>query len=258
MTRRPLIMVTNDDGVEAQGIDVLAQLMMKVGDVVVVAPDGPRSGAACSMTVTTPVRLTLLRRQPGLEVYSCSGTPVDCVKLALEHVLQRKPDLLVSGINHGDNASVNVHYSGTMGAVLEACMKGIPAVGFSLRTRDQVCDFSPYAESILQIASHLLCEGLPAEVCLNVNFPVVSRLEGLKVCRMAAGRWSTEWVPSDEAGTYRLTGTFACTEPDATDTDWWAMDHGYGAVVPLQIDMTSTQTIASLQRLFASHGQSLV
>lgn len=258
MTRRPLILVTNDDGVQAQGIDVLVQLMTKVGDVVVVAPDGPRSGAACSMTVTAPVRLTLLSRQPGLEVHSCSGTPVDCVKLALEHVLQRKPDLLVSGINHGDNASVNVHYSGTMGAVMEACMKGIPAAGFSLRTRLQECDFSPYAESILLIASHLLRERLPDEVCLNVNFPVVEHLRGLRVCRMAAGGWSTEWMPGDESGTYSLTGTFTCTEPDATDTDWWAMDHGYGAVVPLQIDMTSTQAIASLQRLFASHGQSLV
>ena len=128
MTEKPLILVSNDDGINAQGIGVLTRLMCALADVVVVAPDGPRSGAACSMTVTRPVTLSPISRTPGLITVVCSGTPADCVKLALEHVVDRKPTLMVSGINHGDNASVNVHYSGTMGAVFEACMKDIPAI----------------------------------------------------------------------------------------------------------------------------------
>lgn len=187
MTERPLILISNDDGADAQGIRELTRMLLPLGDLVVVAPDGPRSGAACSMTVTSPVSLRLLEHTDGLTRYACSGTPADCVKLALEHVVDRKPALMVSGINHGDNASVNVHYSGTMGAVMEACMKGIPAIGYSLRTRDKQCDFSPYAQAIVHIARHVLEHGLPQDTCLNVNFPQVERLQGLSVCRMARG-----------------------------------------------------------------------
>ena len=249
MAERPLILVCNDDGIDAQGIAALTSMLLPLGDIAVVAPDGPRSGAACSMTVTAPVRLRLLERAPGLTRHSCSGTPTDCVKLALEHVVERRPALMVSGINHGDNASVNVHYSGTMGAVLEACMKGIPAIGFSLRTRDSQCDFTPYSDTVTRIASHVLEHRLPQDTCLNVNFPQVERLRGLRVCRMARGKWSSEWEPAGEPGTFRLTGHYTCLEPEAEDTDWWALDHGMASVVPQQTDMTSTCRAETLQAL---------
>ena len=170
MTERPLILVSNDDGVHAQGIQVLTRLMAQLGEVIVVAPDSARSGAACSLTPVNPVRLTRLSCE-GPRIVSCTGTPVDCVKLALEKVVPRRPDLMVSGINHGDNASVSLHYSGTIGAVLEACMKGIPAIGYSLRTRQLECDFTPYEETILSVARFVLSKGLPQDVCVNVNFP---------------------------------------------------------------------------------------
>ena len=159
---RKLILITNDDGVSAQGIEVLTNLMLQLGDVVVVAPDSARSGAACAITCTQAI--TLRRRadmeREGLSVYACSGSPVDCVKLGLEQCCSRQPDLLVSGINHGDNASCSIHYSGTMGAVLEGCMKGIPSIGYSLRTLKHKCDFQPYADHILRIARHVLLQQL--------------------------------------------------------------------------------------------------
>ena len=238
MKNRPLIVVTNDDGVHAQGISVLTGLMSQLGDVVVVAPDSARSGSACAITPVAPVRLVTLSQTESLHVVSCSGTPVDCVKLALEKVVPRRPQLLVSGINHGDNASVSLHYSGTMGAVLEACMKGVPAIGYSLRSRETTCDFSPYEEVILRVARRVLSDGLPQDVCLNVNFPVVERLQGVSVCRMARGDWSHEWCETEHPGEYVLTGYFTNLEPDASDTDYWALDHGLAAITPLQLDMT--------------------
>lgn len=249
MIARPLILVSNDDGIDAQGISVLTRLMLPLGDVVVVAPDGPRSGAACSMTVTQPVTLTTRSHTHGLIRVACSGTPADCVKLALEQVVDRKPTLMVSGINHGDNASINVHYSGTMGAVFEACMKDIPAIGFSLRTRETQCDFTPYQQAITHISEYVLQNGLPQDTCLNVNFPKVERLMGLRVCRMARGKWETEWAPTQQPGTFKLTGQYTCLEPDAQDTDWWAMDHDMGAVVPLHLDMTHNPSIHLLHNL---------
>ena len=249
MKERPLILISNDDGADAQGIAVLTELMSPLGDIVVVAPDGPRSGSACSMTVTSPISLRLLQHKAGLTRYECSGTPTDCVKLALEHVTGRKPALMVSGINHGDNASVNVHYSGTMGAVMEACMKGVPAVGFSLRTRDKECDFTPYREAVTRIARHVLEHGLPQDTFLNVNFPQTEHIAGLRICRMARGKWDREWEPADTEGSYRLTGRYTCLEPDAEDTDWWTLDHAMASVVPQQIDMTDNRCMASLKSL---------
>lgn len=216
MTERPLILITNDDGILAQGIQELTSLMCTLGDVAVVAPDGPRSGMACAISAVTPVKLQPVGPQKqALRRMQCSGTPVDCVKLALEHVTGRKPDILVSGINHGDNASVSMHYSGTIGAVLEGCMKDVPSVGFSLRTRKESCNFLPYRQVVLDTVAYVLERGLPQGVCLNVNFPEVdSQLEGVSVCRMARGNWVEEW---ESAGgeTFRLTGRFVNLEPEA-------------------------------------------
>lgn len=249
MEERPLILVSNDDGVQAQGIHVLTQIMAQLGDVIVVGPDSARSGAACSISAAIPVRLTQIDATPGCQVYACSGSPVDCVKLALEQVVPRRPDLLVSGINHGDNASISLHYSGTIGAVLEACMKGIPAIGYSLRTRDQVCDFHPYEKVVRDTAMHVLQHGLPQDVCLNVNFPQVDVLAGVRVCRMARGSWNCEWMPAETDGEFRLTGIFHNLEPDSKDTDYWALDHGMAAITPLQLDMTSYSTLNILSHL---------
>ena len=238
MTHRPLILISNDDGVQAQGIQVLTALMQRLGDVIVVAPDGPRSAASCSISPITNIRISLLCDEPGKKVYKCSGTPTDCVKLALDGLLQVRPDLVVSGINHGDNASVSLHYSGTVGAVLEACMKQVPGIAFSLRTKSQQCDFSPYEEVILQTASRVLRDGLPQDTLLNVNFPEVQVLKGTRLCRIGRGRWMKEMEKVGE-GEYRLTGYFQNLEPEAEDTDYWALDHGYAAITPVQLDMTN-------------------
>lgn len=249
--QRKLILVTNDDGVSAQGIGELSNLMTALGDVIVVAPDSPRSGAACSITHTVPVGLRLFSETESIRVYACSGSPVDCVKLALEQACPRRPDLLVSGINHGDNASCSIHYSGTMGAVIEGCLKSIPSVGYSLRTRRQQCDFAPYRQAVTDIARFVLEHGLPRDVCLNVNFPEVGQLAGVRVARMARGNWENEWAPAQHPrgeNAYWLTGEFTNLEPEQTDTDYWALDHGYAAVTPVRTDMTAHEALP----LFAS------
>ena len=249
MSDKPLILIANDDGVDAPGIKVLTRLMRWLGQVVVVAPDSARSGYSCAITTHGTVRLNHVSGEPGLEVYSCSGTPSDCVKLALEKILDRKPDLMVSGINHGDNSSVSVHYSGTMGAVFEACMKEVPAIGFSVRSTAPDCDFSPYEQTILDIASLAMKKDFPRDVCLNVNFPIVEKLRGVRVCRLARGNWVEEWIGAGDADTFRLTGHFVNLEPEADDTDDWVLCHGMAAVTPLKLDMTHYPTIPLLKEL---------
>ena len=234
----PLILLSNDDGVYAKGLRELIDMLRPLGNLFVVAPDKARSGSACSLSSEIPVKADLLETSEGLTVYACSGTPVDCVKLALEKVVPRRPDLMVSGINHGDNASVSLHYSGTMGAVLEACMKAVPAIGYSLMTRLQQCDFTPYEDVVLRVARRVLSDGLPQDVCLNVNFPFVEQLQGVSVCRMARGNWLQEWRETEVPGEYCLTGYCTNLEPEAEDTDYWALQHGIAAVTPIQLDMT--------------------
>ena len=245
MTERPLILISNDDGVQAQGIRELTRMMCRLGDVVVVAPDGPRSAASCSISPITTINIKLLKEEEGLKIYQCSGTPTDCVKLALDGLLTRKPDLVVSGINHGDNASVSMHYSGTVGAALEACMKAVPAIAFSLKTKSQECDFRPYEEVIMRTAREVLQHGLPEDVLLNVNFPEVEVLKGTRVCRVGRGRWMKEMKRVGEDA-YQLTGYFQNLEPDAEDTDYWALDHGYAAITPVQLDMTAHHLLGKL------------
>jgi len=249
---KPIILITNDDGFQAQGIQELAALMSTLGEVYVVAPDSARSGAACSITSTTPVSLRQLGDRDGIHWYSCSGSPVDCVKVAHEEVCPRTPNLLVSGINHGDNASVSVHYSGTMGAVIEGCAKGIPSIGYSLRTLSHHCDFSPYRQDILKVAAHVLQHGLPQDICLNVNFPEVPQLAGTRVCRLARGIWTSEWADAHNprgVQSYWLTGHFTNLEPDAEDTDYWALDQGYATITPIELDVTAYAVMDSLKSL---------
>lgn len=249
---KPLILLTNDDGIRAKGLSALVESLSPMAEVWVVAPDGGRSGAACSITTGRPVKVVCVAEEPGRALYACSGTPVDCVKLALEHVLPRHPDLIVSGINHGDNASVSVLYSGTMGAVFEGCMKGVPSVGFSLADFDADADFSACGPYVERVVRHVLRRGLPEGVCLNVNFPATKTLAGLRVARMTRGSWSCEWVPAAHPKGerhYWLTGRFTNLEPEAGDTDFGAMDRGYVSVVPVQVDMTAYGALTSLKEL---------
>lgn len=246
---RPLIFISNDDGVQAKGLNKLVALLRDVADLVVMAPDGPRSGSAAAITSVVPVSYRKVSEEAGLCVYSCSGTPVDCVKLAFDTVLPRTPDLVLSGINHGDNASVNVHYSGTMGVVFEGCMKGVPSVGFSLADSSSDADFSVLNPYILSLVRQILAQGLPEKICLNVNFPK-GAIQGLQVCRMGWGCWNSEWkTASHPAGkpAYWLTGQYENMEPQATDTDVWALAHGFGAVVPVRLDVTAYEYLETLK-----------
>lgn len=260
------IFITNDDGIEAQGIQTLALLMSRIGEVTVVAPDSARSGAACSITPTRPVEVAewkgryhapdgVAMPEPGpfpIHYYTCSGTPVDCVKIAYEHVLTCKPDLMVSGINHGDNASCSVHYSGTMGAVIEGCLKGWQSIGFSLRTLKKTANFEPFFESIVNISEYIINHPLPIDQCINVNYPEVDKLAGTKVTRMARGEWSGEWADAKNPHGKRafwLTGHFTNLEPEDSSTDCWALENGYASVTPIQLDVTAYDTLQMLKYL---------
>lgn len=247
---KPLILISNDDGFTAKGINALIRMLQPLGELVVVAPDGPRSGAACSLTSVEPVHYHLLREEEGLTVYACSGTPVDCVKLAMHDVLSRRPDVVVGGINHGDNSAVNVHYSGTMGVVLEGCMKGVPAIGFSLCDHDPDADFEPLTAYVQGITRQVLEHGLPEGVCLNVNFPLTPSFRGVKVCRQARGVWQHEWAPCShprKSHYYWLTGSFHCMETGG-DSDAWALEHGYVAITPVQVDVTAYAMLEQMKK----------
>ncbi|GAB1415848.1 5'/3'-nucleotidase SurE [Paludibacter sp.] len=251
--KKPLILITNDDGDTAKGIQVLTKVMMELGDVIVMAPDGPRSGQSNALTVQRPIRFTKIEEQPGLVRYKCNGTPTDCVKLALNEVVERKPDLLVSGINHGSNAAINVIYSGTMGAVLEGCENDVPSIGFSICNFDPDADFSEFEPHIKKIALQVLEHGLPYGLCLNVNSPK-SNIKGLKVARQCEGHWTQEFAKATDPrghNYYWLTGHFENHEPDAQDTDEWALANGYISVVPTKIDMTGHEYLEKLKGIFS-------
>lgn len=250
-SQRPLILISNDDGHLAKGINELVSFLRPMADIIVVAPDGPRSGMACAITSQLPVTVTLVSQAEGVTIYKCSGTPTDCIKLALETVTPRTPDLVIGGINHGDNSAVNVHYSGTMGVVLEGCMKGIPSIGFSVCDHDPDLDFTPTCPYVQQIVAKVLEKGLPEGSCLNVNFPQYAPYKGVKTGRQTRGRWGNEWAslphPRGGGNLYWLTGNFANHEPEATDTDRFAIDNGYVSITPIQIDMTDYALLEAIK-----------
>ncbi|MDE7385955.1 MAG: 5'/3'-nucleotidase SurE [Muribaculaceae bacterium] len=232
---RKLILIANDDGVHAPGLHRLVEAVAPLGDVVVVAPDGPRSGQSSAMTVNGPLRVEEHPEYGDAKVYSVSGTPVDCIKIAMNNILKRRPDIVLAGINHGSNAGVNILYSGTMGAVLEGCLQGIPAVGFSLLHHSIQADFSQAMPLARMITEKVLANGLPHDVCLNVNFPAKVTIEGVKVVRAARSHWTEEYQTyTDPHGKpfYWLTGGLVNEEPDATDTDLYWLDRNYATVVP--------------------------
>jgi 5'-nucleotidase len=248
---KPLILVTNDDGVEAKGLNALIETVRPLGRVIVVAPADPQSGMSHAITVKVPLRLTKLAEEEDLVIYKCHGTPVDCVKMAFNNLLTEKPDILVSGINHGSNASTSVFYSGTMGAALEGCINEITSIGFSLLNLDHNADFTAAQHYVDIITRKVLQNGLSKTVCLNVNIPDVeiNMIAGIKICRQNRGYWREEFDKrTDPAGKhyYWLTGTFHNSEPDAHDTDEWALSNQYVSIVPLHIDLTCYDTLKTL------------
>ena len=240
------IVITNDDGWGTGGLLTLIGEMRQIGHVTVVAPDSPRSGHGACISVTKELRLQHIRQEEGLDVYTSNGTPADCVKLALEVLFAgRKVDLLVSGINHGNNCSVNIVYSGTMGACFVGAEHGIPAIGFSLDDHAMEADFEYFKPHILPITQMLLQRGFVRNECVNVNAPV-GKIVGTRWCRQCAGHWEKEFLTHTDAdgGTfYTMTGQYVNEEPDAEDTDMWALAHGYISIQSVSIDLTRDGTV---------------
>lgn len=240
---RPLILISNDDGIQAAGVHRLIDFISDIADIVCVCPDGPRSGQSMALTVNGALRIKELPRYMGARMYSANGTPVDCVKLAWHTVLERRPDMVIAGINHGSNAAINVVYSGTMGATFEGCAFGIPAVGFSLTDHDPDADFEPCRPFVRAIVKGVLAHGLPEGVCLNVNIPDSKEPpKEMRISRACRGNWSDEYVEyTDPQGKpfYMLAGRFENLEPEATDTDEWMLAHGIVSVVPVCLDRTA-------------------
>lgn len=246
---RPLILITNDDGVQAKGIKELTECLRDLGELVVFAPDGPRSGMASAITSLIPIKCTLLKKEQGLTVYSCTGTPVDCVKLAINEILDRTPDLLVSGINHGGNMAICVNYSGTMGAAAEGCIFEVPSLGVSLLDHTPDADFSECCRLARKTARRILKEGLPHGTYLNLNVPITPQVKGMKICRQTDGRWVDEFMRSENASgepVYWLTGAFSETLPIHPDNDTLALNNGYASLVPCKVDVTDYSFMSTL------------
>lgn len=246
MSDKKLILVCNDDGITAPGIRNLIEVAREFGDVVVVAPDKPQSAMGHAITINATIRVHPMRSDGILE-YACSGTPVDCIKLAVNKILHRKPDLLVSGINHGSNASINVIYSGTMSAAMEGAMEGIQSIGFSLLDHSIDADFSAAKHYARIIINQALNDKMPDGICLNVNIPNVSveMVQGIKVCRQARANWEEEFDErKDPNGKpyYWLTGVFKNFD-EGIDTDIWALDNNYVSIVPCQFDITAHKVL---------------
>lgn len=238
---KPLILITNDDGVDAKGIKELIGCLRDLGELVVVAPDGPRSGMSSAITSTIPIKYRLLSKEDDLTIYSCTGTPVDCVKLAIGEMLDRKPDLLVSGINHGTNVAVCVHYSGTLGAAAEGSIFGVPSLGVSLTDFSSDADFSESCRFARKLSRRILRYGLPEGTYLNLNVPDMPHVKGMKVSRQAKGKWTNEFVHSNNARNetvYWLSGNFENARPIEHDNDTLALENGYASLVPCKVDVT--------------------
>ncbi len=253
--KKPLILVTNDDGATAPGIKALVEISKTIGDVIVVAPDSPQSGKGHAITISEPIRLHTNDIFDGVEAsYESSGTPVDCVKLAKNVILKnRTVDLCVSGINHGSNASINIIYSGTLSAAMEASLEGIPSIGFSLLDYSYDADFMQYASFVKQIMEYVLKYGIGQGNLLNVNIPNIpaNELNGIKVCRQADARWVENFLEAEDprgVKYYWLTGQFE-NEDHSNDTDMWALEHGYISVVPSMHDLTNYKTLEEIRSM---------
>ena len=250
---KPLILVTNDDGINAPGIRCLIDVMSEIGEVIVVAPDSPQSGMGHAITINSTLHCSKISPKSSKRLeYSCSGTPADCVKLAVNELMPRKPDLCVSGINHGSNSSINVIYSGTMSAAIEAGIEGIPAIGFSLLDYRWNANFSDSKKFIKKITLNALKNKIPKDVVLNVNIPTLkeSEIKGIKICRQAKSYWVEEFDKrKNPLGQeyYWLTGKFI-DKDKGKDTDEWALKNGFISIVPVEFDLTAHSAIKALNR----------
>ncbi len=255
MEQKPLILVINDDGISAPGILHLSSVAQKFGDVFVIAPDKPQSGMGHAITINSTLRLQKTKYHPwAIGEFSCTGTPVDCVKMAINKLLPRKPDLILSGINHGSNSSINVIYSGTMSAAIEGCLEGVSSIGFSLSDFSIDADFTATTLFVERIIQSCIKTELPKAMCLNVNFPKLKadEINGVKICRQAKANWVEEFDERQDPygrAYYWLTGKFVNFEPEATDTDEWALQNGYVSIVPVMHDLTAHQYINHLKNI---------
>ncbi len=248
--QKPLILITNDDGYQAKGIKSLIESVKGLGEIVVVAPDGPRSGMSSAITSLHPLRVYLEKEEPDLKIYISNGTPVDCIKLGINELTDRKPDIVLSGINHGSNAAVSVLYSGTMGAAIEGAVFKIPSIGFSLLDHSHKADFTQAKTYTRLLTQRVLEEGMPMGTCLNVNIPKGNDIKGIRICRQTSGQWTAEFIKSKDGANrnvYWLTGEFANDEPHDETTDEWALAHNYVSVVPVRVDMTDHSHISSIK-----------
>ena len=252
MAKRPVILVSNDDGIVSPGIRCLVEAMQELGEVVVVAPDSPQSGMGHAITLDDPLRIEKMDLFPGVRAYQCSGTPADCVKIGIDKILKKQPDLCVSGVNHGSNSSINVIYSGTISAAMEAAIDGVRAIGFSLLNYSFGADFELAKKVAIDVARQVLRHGIPRGSLLNVNIPDVSvkELKGYRVCRQAVAKWIEEFDErKDPRGRqyYWLTGKFVNFD-HGEDTDEWALSNGYVSIVPVQFDLTNHHAIRYINK----------
>lgn len=253
MPHKPVILVTNDDGIFAPGITFLAKLASQFGRVIVVAPDKPQSGMGHAITINSTLRIQKTNYHNVEMEFACSGTPVDCVKMAVNHILKKRPDLVLSGINHGSNSSINVIYSGTMSAAIEGALEGTPSIGFSLCDYAMEADFAQAGKFISKIIEESLKNKMPKGLCLNVNIPKLKEADfkGIKVVRQARANWVERFEErKDPYGRnyYWLTGEFVNFEPESLDTDEWALSNGYISIVPTQADLTAHAHLPELKR----------
>lgn len=254
--KKPVILVTNDDGITAPGIRNLVESVKDLGKIIVVAPDKPQSGMGHAITIGEPLRLHAVHSIPDVEAYECSGTPVDCVKLAVDKILHHKPDICISGINHGANHSINVIYSGTMSAAMEAGIESIPSIGFSLLDYSIEADFTAARKYARIIVEKTLSTPVDKHCVLNVNFPAVSveLIKGIKICRQAYAKYEEDFIERNDPNGrkyYWLTGEFVNFDK-GKDTDVWALKNNYVSVVPVQFDLTNYELKAKLEKTWKS------
>lgn len=256
MKRERLILVTNDDGYRAKGLQAAIAVARQFGRVVAVAPEQTQSGMSQAITMYNPLFLQKRHDEAGLQIYSFSGTPVDCVKMAFDYLLRDEQiDLVISGINHGSNAAVNVLYSGTMGAAIEGSFYGCPSIGLSLTDHDLDADFEAAVHYGTEIVGRIVEGGVSLPCCLNVNFPVatIDQIKGIRICRQTNGYWREEFYHHEDPHGreyFWLTGEFINREPDAEESDEWALANGYVAVVPVQVDLTDYRKMDELRSKF--------
>ena len=249
---RPLIFATNDDGYFATGFRSMIDVIKKYGDIIAVAPEKSESGMSHALTIRQPIRIKKIFSEEGITIYSCNGTPIDCIKIGLDKLVPRKPDFLVSGINHGSNSSVSVFYSGTMAAAIEGAINKIRSIGFSLLDHSLNAIFDASKQYVNIIFNKFINSELPENVCLNVNIPNVPyhEIKGVKVCRQCDGIWKEEFdkrIDPYNGEYYWLTGDYRNLEPEKTDTDEWALVNNYVSIVPVTTDITAYNVLNYLK-----------